>query len=122
MLLSIGPEHIDRQTPHIEQMTRCKGMPTNSWDPPILLTVLATSALGDPHALDRGSPVATADALGPRSRPLICSNGRPSAAAVRLLGRLAETGTSQHTRADDDTAGQEIVKALSPRGVGRAAR
>ena len=168
----------------------------------ILLTVLAASALDDPHALDRGSPVATgvlrilghehpesaemwrstweehgvdcdpvssrvlvlnlplegnapcvplthaassqplwltlrslagvfrasapdvyvcenpsvliaaADALGPRSRPLICTNGRPSAAAVRLLNRLAETGTSLHIRADDDTAGQEIVKAL----------
>ena len=38
--------------------------------------------------------------------------GRPSAAAVRLLNRLAESGTSLHIRADDDTAGQEIVKAL----------
>jgi uncharacterized protein (TIGR02679 family) len=168
----------------------------------ILLTVLAASALGDPHALDRGSPVATgilrllghelpesaemwravweehgvdcdpvssrvlvlnlalegdaacvplshaagaeplwltlrsltgvfrssasdiyvcenpsvliaaADALGPRSRPLICTNGRPSAAAVRLLTRLAETGASLRIRADDDTVGQEIVKSL----------
>jgi uncharacterized protein (TIGR02679 family) len=168
----------------------------------ILLTVLAASALDDPHALDRGSPVATsvlrilghelpesaevwratweehgvdcdpvssrvlvlnlllegdaacvplshaagaeplwltlrslsgvfqtdaadiyvcenpsvliaaADALGARSRPLICTNGRPSAAAVRLLTRLAETGASLHVRADDDTVGQEIVKAL----------
>jgi hypothetical protein len=41
-----------------------------------------------------------------------CAVGRPSAAVVRLLGRLAETGTSLHIRADDDTAGQEIVKAL----------
>ena len=56
--------------------------------------------------------IAAADALGPRSHPLICTNGRPSAAAVRLLTRLAETGTSLHIRADDDTAGQEIVKAL----------
>jgi len=168
----------------------------------ILLTVLAASALDDPHALDRGSPVATgilrllghdlpesaemwratweahgidcdpvssrvlvlnlplegdaacvplshaagaeplwltlrslmgafrtsasdiyvcenpsvliaaADALGLRSHPLICTNGRPSAAAVRLLTQLAETGASLHIRADDDTVGQEIVKAL----------
>lgn len=56
--------------------------------------------------------IAAADALGPRSHPLICTNGRPSAAAVRLLNRLAETGTSLHIRADDDTVGQEIVKAL----------
>ena len=168
----------------------------------ILLTVLAASALDDPHALDRGSPVATsvlrilghelpesaevwratweehgvdcdpvssrvlvlnlslegdaacvplshaagaeplwltlrslsgvfqtdasdiyvcenpsvliaaADRLGSQSHPLICTNGRPSAAAVRLLTRLAETGASLHIRADDDTVGQEIVKAL----------
>jgi len=56
--------------------------------------------------------IAAADALGARSRPLICTNGRPSAAAVRLLTRLAETGASLHVRADDDTVGQEIVKAL----------
>jgi uncharacterized protein (TIGR02679 family) len=56
--------------------------------------------------------IAAADALGQRSRPLICTNGRPSAAAVRLLNRLAESGTSLHIRADDDTAGQEIVNAL----------
>jgi uncharacterized protein (TIGR02679 family) len=56
--------------------------------------------------------IAAADALGPRARPLICTNGRPSAAAVRLLARLAATGTSLHVRADDDVAGQEIVTAL----------
>jgi uncharacterized protein (TIGR02679 family) len=56
--------------------------------------------------------IAAADALGPRARPLICTNGRPSAAAVRLLSRLAETGTRLHIRADDDSIGQEIVKGL----------
>ena len=168
----------------------------------ILLTVLAASALDDPHALDRGSPVATsvlrllghelpesaeawraaweehgvdcdpvssrvlvlnlrlagdamcvplsmaagpeplwltlrslngvfhaddlniyvcenpsvliaaADVLGTRARPLICTNGRPSAATVRLITGLASTGASLHIRADDDATGQEIVSGL----------
>jgi uncharacterized protein (TIGR02679 family) len=56
--------------------------------------------------------IAAADVLGPRARPLICTNGRPSAAAVRLLTRLAAAGASLHVRADDDSAGQEIVKSL----------
>jgi Protein of unknown function C-terminus (DUF2399) len=62
---------------------------------------------GNPSVL-----IAAANALGSRSHPLICTNGRPSAAAVRLLNGLAETATSLHFRTDDDTAGQEIVKAL----------
>jgi uncharacterized protein (TIGR02679 family) len=77
-----------------------------------LVGVFQTNA-SDVYACENPSVlIAAADALGPRSHPLICTNGRPSAAAVRLLGRLAETGTSLHIRADDDTAGQEIVKAL----------
>jgi uncharacterized protein (TIGR02679 family) len=56
--------------------------------------------------------IAAADALGPRARPLICTNGRPSAAAVRLLTCLAATGALLHIRADDDATGQEIVKGL----------
>jgi uncharacterized protein (TIGR02679 family) len=56
--------------------------------------------------------IAAADAIGARARPLVCTNGRPSAAAARLLTRLAATGTSLHIRADDDTAGQQIVSGL----------
>ena len=56
--------------------------------------------------------IAAADVLGPRAYPLICTNGRPSAAVVRLLTRLAATGASLHIRADDDPAGQEIVSGL----------
>lgn len=170
--------------------------------PTVLLTVLAASALGDPHALDRGSPeaggvlrllghelptsaeswrtaweehgvvcdpvssrvlvlnlrlcgdaacarlteaagpeplwltwrsltgsfraddpevyvcenpsvlIAAADELGTRSLPLVCINGRPSAAALRLLTVLAATGTTLYIRADDDPSGQEIVARL----------
>ena len=56
--------------------------------------------------------IAAADALGTHAHPLICTNGRPSAATVRLLTRLAATGTRLRIRADDDVAGQEIVKGL----------
>jgi uncharacterized protein (TIGR02679 family) len=169
----------------------------------MLLTVLAASALGDPHALDRGSPVATAllrllgheppdsaeawrlawdehgidcdpvssrvlvmnlrlrgdaacvrlteaagpeplwltwrslsgafrtedpevfvcenpsvliaaaDDLGMQGLPLVCTNGRPSAAAMRLLSGLAAAGAVLHVRADDDPAGQEIVSGIT---------
>ncbi len=57
--------------------------------------------------------IAAADMLGPRSLPLVCTNGRPSAAARRLLGCLAGGGTVLHIRADDDTAGREIVSGLN---------
>lgn len=56
--------------------------------------------------------IAAADQLGSSSRPLVCTNGRPSAAALRLLTGLAECGTSIHVRADDDTAGQAIVATV----------
>ena len=57
--------------------------------------------------------IAAADQLGTRSLPLVCTNGRPSAAARRLLGCLAGGGTVLHVRADDDTAGREIVSGLN---------
>ncbi len=65
------------------------------------------SSASDVYVCENPSILVTAaDALGPRSRPLICTNGRLSAAAIRLLTRLAETGTSLRIRADDDTADQ----------------
>jgi uncharacterized protein (TIGR02679 family) len=56
--------------------------------------------------------IAAADQLGKSSHPLVCTNGRPSAAALRLLTGLAESGTSIHIRADDDDAGQAIVATV----------
>lgn len=56
--------------------------------------------------------IAAADELGSQSLPLICTNGRPSAAAMRLLTGLAEAGAVLHVRADDDPAGQEIVSGI----------
>jgi len=56
--------------------------------------------------------IATADELGTQGLPLVCTNGRPSAAAMRLLTGLAEAGALLHIRADDDPAGQEIVSGI----------
>jgi uncharacterized protein (TIGR02679 family) len=56
--------------------------------------------------------IAAADQLGSRSCPLVCVNGRPSAAARRLLTGLAASGAILHVRADADTAGREIVAGL----------
>ena len=57
--------------------------------------------------------IAAADDLGARSLPLVCTNGRPSAAARRLLTGLAAGGAALRVRADDDAAGQEIVAGLA---------
>jgi uncharacterized protein (TIGR02679 family) len=56
--------------------------------------------------------IAAADVLGERCRPLVCTNGRPSAATMTLLTRLADSGAMLHVRADDDAAGQEIVAGI----------
>ncbi len=57
--------------------------------------------------------IAAADQLGAGSLPLVCTNGRPSAATRRLLTGLASGGAVLQVRADDDTAGQEIVSGLA---------
>src|SRR2546429_29062 len=41
----------------LELASRCALVWSSLPGPPVLLTVLAAEALGDPHALDRGSPV-----------------------------------------------------------------
>jgi uncharacterized protein (TIGR02679 family) len=56
--------------------------------------------------------IAAADELGELGLPLVCTNGRPSAAAMRLLAGIAESGAVLHVRADDDHAGQEIVAGI----------
>src|SRR6266516_110890 len=56
--------------------------------------------------------IAAADELGAQGLPLVCTNGRPSAAAMRLLTGLAEAGAVLHVRADDDPAGQEIASGI----------
>lgn len=56
--------------------------------------------------------IAAADQLGAEALPLVCTNGRPSAAVRRLLIALAERGATIHARADDDPSGRDIVATL----------
>ena len=56
--------------------------------------------------------IAAADQLGADALPLVCTNGRPSAAVRRLISELAACGVTIHARADDDAAGREIIAAL----------
>lgn len=67
----------------------------------------------DVHVCENPSVViAAADQLGASALPLVCTNGRPSAAVRRLLSELAACGVTIHARADDDAAGREIIAAL----------
>ena len=52
-----------------------------------------------------------ADRLGERSAPLICTFGRPSLSAIRLLRAIAGTATLR-IRADGDSAGWGIMDTL----------
>lgn len=53
-----------------------------------------------------------AERLGPGSAPLVCTEGRPSVAAVRLLDALVAGGQVLHHRGDFDWAGLRIAGAL----------
>lgn len=53
-----------------------------------------------------------ADRLGARCRPLICTFGIPSQAALMLTRMLDEAGVRLFVRADNDRAGQQIVAAV----------
>ncbi len=53
-----------------------------------------------------------ADRHGPNTYPLICTFGRPSQAALRLLDAAASAGATIWVRADDDATGRDIVAAL----------
>ena len=85
---------------------------------PLWLTwrsLIGTFLAEDPEVFVCENPsvlIAAADELGTRGLPLVCTNGRPSAAAMRLLTGLAAAGTVLHVRADDDPAGQEIVSGI----------
>lgn len=53
-----------------------------------------------------------ADRLGARCAPLICTFGIPSQAALTLLRRLDTAGVRLSVRADNDHAGQAIVRTV----------
>jgi hypothetical protein len=92
----------------LELASRCALVWPRLPGPTVLLTVLAGEALGDPHALDRGSPVA-AGVL----RLLGHDTPATAEAARRLLAALAGGGTVLHVRADEDSAGRQIVSGMS---------
>lgn len=53
--------------------------------------------------------------LGPRSAPLVCTEGVPSAACHAIIGKAAARGARLHWRADFDWAGLRIVAAAAAR-------
>ncbi|MFF5703982.1 TIGR02679 family protein [Streptomyces sp. NPDC012794] len=55
---------------------------------------------------------AAAEAYGPRSAPLVCLQGQPSAAALVLLRHLHEGGAALHYHGDFDWGGLRIASAL----------
>ena len=55
---------------------------------------------------------AAARELGPRCRPLVCTNGQPASAVRLLLWRLREAGAELRCHADFDWAGLRIVDQL----------
>lgn len=55
---------------------------------------------------------AAADRLGVSSSPVICTFGKPSLAAFRLLRSLASSGVPLRIRADNDPAGRAIAASL----------
>lgn len=56
-----------------------------------------------------------ADELGPRCPPLVCLRGQPSAAVLRLLDSLAETGARFSYHGDFDWGGVRIGNTLRER-------
>lgn len=56
---------------------------------------------------------AAADALGSSSPPLVCLQGQPSAAAVRLLQQLVAHGASLRYHGDFDWGGVAIARTLA---------
>lgn len=55
---------------------------------------------------------AAADRLGPRSAPLVCTDGQPSAAASTLLRLLADAGARLRYHGDFDWPGLQMANAV----------
>ena len=73
--------------------------------------VEAAAALGPVFVCENPSVVETAaDRLGAGCRPLVCTFGRPSLAAVTVLRALHSAGVEIRLSADDDRGG-ELVRA-----------
>ncbi|WP_295699676.1 TIGR02679 domain-containing protein [Lapillicoccus sp.] len=73
--------------------------------------VEAAAALGPVFVCENPSVVETAaDRMGAGSRPLLCTFGRPSLAAITVLRALHAAGVEVRVSADDDRGG-ELVRA-----------
>jgi uncharacterized protein (TIGR02679 family) len=59
--------------------------------------------------------IAAANALGPRSAPLVCTEGMPRTAARLVLEQLTERGASLHYHGDFDWPGITIANLLKER-------
>lgn len=55
---------------------------------------------------------AAADRWGRQSAPLVCVNGQPGGAVIRLLEQLAEGGAKLHYHGDFDAGGISIARTL----------
>lgn len=64
-------------------------------------------------ACENPSVVEAADRLGARCGPLVCTEGRPSVAACRLLAGLTRAGTELRYHGDFDWAGLDIAAGVS---------
>jgi TIGR02679 family protein len=56
--------------------------------------------------------LAAANALGPACPPLVCVGGQPTAAAMRLLAQLSQSGCTLHYHGDFDWGGIRIANLL----------
>jgi uncharacterized protein (TIGR02679 family) len=67
----------------------------------------------DVHVCENPAVLRAATAqLGSGSAPLVCTEGRPSVAAVRLVDQLVASGARLRVRADFDWAGLQIAGGL----------
>ncbi|MEV7230317.1 TIGR02679 family protein [Polymorphospora sp. NPDC051019] len=71
---------------------------------------------GDVHVCENPTVLAAAaDRLGPACPPLVCVNGQPSTAALRLLAALAAGGAQLSYHGDFDWGGLRIANLLRSR-------
>jgi uncharacterized protein (TIGR02679 family) len=77
---------------------------------------LEPAAAAPVHVCENPAVVrAAAQRLGARAAPVVCTEGRPSVAAVRLLDGVAAGGSPLQVRADFDWGGLRIAGSLLDR-------
>ncbi len=102
-----------RGTPALAALSVLRGEPV--WLTARMLTVgvEVPAGLGPVFVCENPSVIETAaDRLGTRSRPLICTYGRPSLAALSLLRSLHDAGVQVHVSTDHDRGGELVRGAV----------